>query len=230
MIVQFAYSYTNLLFINIGFYIFVLYGMVCAIVIMVYASKLSNLIPHPNDNATLVSLKRMLTMGTIGGWIVAIALIFRSVTMLLDTIVYQFLPEGSVGQVVWNIIFKYIFWVVPELIIVIFLASSYLKTDEFITELSIINIESSRGRTDRIQQLGDKERGLDMEQMDKEDKARREKTGSVHGNEYSSLPVETGDSHGQSLLDVEPTLENQLKIAEVEDDDHHDPHAPLINK
>lgn len=227
LIIQFASSYTNLLWINLNLYVFCLYSFLTAIVLMVYASKVSNLIVNTNENPTLVFLKRILFSAQIGGFITAITLIFRSLTTLIDTIVYQYIPANTVGQVIWNIIFKYIFWVVPELIISVFAPYSMMKTDDFITEMAIIDFEQTRGKRDRINTLADKERGFDIEKLAEEEKNKRK---SQVTTDYSTLETNVEIKNEQILLD-DPKPIIDTKVGEViEEEDIHDPNAPLINK
>lgn len=237
LIIQLASSYTNLLWINVNLFIFCLYAIITAVVLMIYATKVSNLIPSTNDNDTLMFLKKILTAAQIGGYITGAVLVFRSLTTLVDTIVYQYIPNGTIGQVIWNIIFKYVFWVVPELLIAVFASFSVIKTDDFITEMAIIDFEQSRGKRDRINTLADKERGFDIEKLAEEEERNKKSQGSVTTNNYTTLETNVELKNEPSILDdpkpqtfeerIEITTEH--KVGEVEDDSN-DPNAPLINK
>jgi len=153
LVVQFVNSYTSLTFIYISFYLFGFYAIGISIFLLFEVNKVNLLIKEEPKIRALIILKEKLNRVQYCGWSAAMFLMFRGFAIIVDTLVYPFIPTNTSGQIIWNIIFKYIFWIVPEFLIVIFISLAYIETDIFITEVAIISIEFSRGRRNRINEL-----------------------------------------------------------------------------
>jgi hypothetical protein len=164
LVVQYAISTNSLAWINTCFYLFGLYGIGAAILLIFYSTRVALLIPGTPRNPSMMALKRILLLVQFLGWCAGGTLIVRCLGIIIDTMFYSYLPSGSVVQTVWNIFFKFILWIVCELLIVVFLIYAYLETDVFITQLSIISIEHDHGRTNKISELGDEEMKLEQGQ------------------------------------------------------------------
>ncbi|EFC45484.1 predicted protein [Naegleria gruberi] len=66
------------------------------------------------------------------------AFIIRGVVMALDSVGYRYLSSGTSAQIVWNIFFKYICWIIPEMIVVMCILICLVETDSFHNVLAVI--------------------------------------------------------------------------------------------
>ena len=157
LIIQLATSTNSVIWLNSGFYLFSVYGITASILLIFYSTRVSLLIPGHPSNPSMMALKRIILFVQFLGWAAGGTLIIRCLGIVIDTMFYSYLPNNSVSQTVWNIFFKFVLWIVCELLLVVFLIYAYLETDKFITELSIISIERDHGRENRISELAEEE-------------------------------------------------------------------------
>eukprot|EP01080_Neovahlkampfia_damariscottae_P003598 gene3598-6333_t len=157
LIIQLAISTNSVTWINTAFYLFGVYGIAASVLLIFYATRVSLLIPGHPSNPSMMALKRIILFVQFLGWSAGSTLMIRCLGIIIDTMFYSYLPNNSVAQTVWNIFFKFVLWIVCELLLVVFLIYAYLETDKFITELSVISIERDHGRENRISELAEEE-------------------------------------------------------------------------
>jgi hypothetical protein len=159
LVVQFIVALDTLTWINVAYLVYGVYSLGGAFILVYSVNRVQYLIRSSDSSGAMSTLKRKLDNIQLLGWLTGLLYGFRGFIIILDTFVYPFITMG-VPQTIWNIIFKYVCWVVPEFLIVVFLVWAYLDTDAFITELAVISIEYEQGRHSRIDELNQKESNI----------------------------------------------------------------------
>lgn len=73
-------------------------------------------------------------------------MIILALSRSLDTLVYDYFASDSAGQIVWNIVFKYVLWIIPEMFIVLGLGIAMNATDNFASDLAVVAVHRSEGK------------------------------------------------------------------------------------
>jgi hypothetical protein len=165
--VQFVVDVKTLTWMNVAYLIYGVYSLAGAIFLIYAVNRVQYLI-QSNSNGAMITLKRKLNNIQLQGWPAGLCFAFRGFIIIVDTFAYPFIPLGQ-AQNIWNILFKYIFWVAPEFLIIVFLIWAYSDTDAFITELAVISIEYEQGRHSRIDELQSQELGRPLQQQPDEE-------------------------------------------------------------
>jgi len=150
LVVQFVVNTASIYWINIAFIIWSCYAIFGSFFLFYSVNRVPILI-REETNSVLTSLKRKLNNVQFLGWLTGLSLIFRAFALIIDILVYPYIPTGTIGQTIWNLIFKYVFWIIPEFIILVFIGWAYIDTDEFITQLAVISIEYEQGKLSRME-------------------------------------------------------------------------------
>jgi len=173
LVIQISFSFTNLTVINVSTIILAVFLIFLSIQFIISATGFSLLLTKWKENGVLLTLKKNLTLAHICGIIIAVALIFRSSTMIVDSIAYQYISTGQ-SQTIWNIFFKYLFWIIPEFIICVCLMLALYYTDTFTAVLARQEIAHKHGVTDF---------NVDNEHTDIKDLSSLKKLDSVESDE-----------------------------------------------
>ncbi|KAG2385892.1 hypothetical protein C9374_003041 [Naegleria lovaniensis] len=116
VIMQYFFEFKNYTWVHVVYYFCAINIFIMGAVLIYHADKMQTKV-KPNNELSF-QLFRHATYNKYSAVILGVAFITRGVVMALDNVGYKFLRDGSPAQVVWNIFFKYICWVIPELIIV----------------------------------------------------------------------------------------------------------------
>jgi len=129
VVMQYFFEFKNYTWVHIVYYFTAINIFIMGVVFLYHADKLADKV-KPRSDISFQLFKHGL-YNKYSAVVCAIAFITRGIVLALDSIGYRYLTDGSRAQVVWNIFFKYICWVIPELIIVLCLLYCISETEDF---------------------------------------------------------------------------------------------------
>lgn len=109
---------------------------------------------------------------------------------MIDAFGYRHITRGTRLQIVWNIFFKYICWIVPELFVTIFIGLAMMQTDNFASQLAYFAIQRQFGKEipqEEVEDLEDlkDERNVEMTPVQYMKKEEEEEKDEFNGIQFS---------------------------------------------
>ncbi len=129
---QFAFDKSTMAFVHVTYYFVAANYCVMAVCLGYYSYVMNNIVDIRQARSALA--KRVFAATTdirYSAMLLAVIIFVRAVAIAIDNVGYRYLLNGTAGQVIWNIVFKYIMWIVPEFVAIVLSASIFLDTEDF---------------------------------------------------------------------------------------------------
>ncbi|KAL0477963.1 ftsK [Acrasis kona] len=157
VLMQFAFNKATMAFVHATYYYVAFNYAVLSVLLFYYAYHLSLVVEGYRHRTDLAFQVREVVFSIRDSCLaISVAVFIRAVAIAVDNVGYRFLLTGSSYQVIWNIVFKYVFWIVPELVAVIMAGSAFVDTEDFHGVIAIQDAKN-KGSIPQVQAFQDDE-------------------------------------------------------------------------
>ncbi|KAL9656199.1 hypothetical protein ABK040_007816 [Willaertia magna] len=136
---QYLFEFQHYTWVHIVYYYCCINMFILGILFIYYCDQLCERVEKKNiGNEVTFQLYKHALYNKYSGVVCAACFIIRGLVMALDNVGYRYLQDGSASQVIWNLFFKYVCWIIPEMIVVLCLLFCIEETEEFHNVLAYI--------------------------------------------------------------------------------------------